>query len=189
MFCLALWQRRDILHCPTFLYQLAMRTVPCIRVVDSVGICTRSAREVKGDDNIIITCILTFSIADISLRPLSPLCFSFFTYFAVSLGAVFSLLHINIQHSPNVVSPKVVPVVLCYITCAVSSPWFFNCYHSVQVHHMNEDDVKVALQYCREWNTNSRHCHAAQAMLRALLRHKKPPKLMTLPGKGALSNV
>ncbi len=50
---------------------------------------------------------------------------------------------------------------------------------------MTDADVKVALEYCREWNTNSRHCHAAQAMLQALLRHKKPAQLLAVPGAAA----
>lgn len=51
---------------------------------------------------------------------------------------------------------------------------------------MSDEDVKVALEYCREWNTNSKHCHAAQAMLHALLRHKKPSQLLSVPGVGDL---
>jgi len=54
------------------------------------------------------------------------------------------------------------------------------------VQQMSESDVRTALEYCREWNTNSRHCHAAQAMLGAMLRHRKPTQLLTLPGIGQL---
>ena len=38
------------------------------------------------------------------------------------------------------------------------------------------DSLKMSLEYAREWNTNSRHCHAAQALLQAtLLQH--PPEV------------
>ena len=34
------------------------------------------------------------------------------------------------------------------------------------------EQLKAALEYCRDWNTNSRTCHVAQAVLQAiLLRH------------------
>lgn len=47
---------------------------------------------------------------------------------------------------------------------------------------MSDEDVRTALEYCREWNTNTRHCHAAQAMLRAVLRARKPAQLAAMPG-------
>lgn len=47
---------------------------------------------------------------------------------------------------------------------------------------MDQDDVRTALEYCREWNTNTRHCHAAQSMLKALLRTRKPAQLAAIPG-------
>ncbi len=38
------------------------------------------------------------------------------------------------------------------------------------------EQLKAALEYCRDWNTNSRTCHVAQAMLQAILvRH--PPRV------------
>eukprot|EP00798_Chlamydomonas_sp_ICE-L_P002642 gene2643-5017_t len=50
------------------------------------------------------------------------------------------------------------------------------------VSHLSTDDLKTALEYCREWNTNSRNCHAAQAMLQAILRCHTPKALAALPG-------
>ena len=35
----------------------------------------------------------------------------------------------------------------------------------------------------REWNTHSRHCHAAQAMLAALLRRHRPGVLAEVQGE------
>ena len=52
------------------------------------------------------------------------------------------------------------------------------------VAHMGPEDLKLALEYVREWNTNSKHCHAAQAMLRAVLKHFKPKTLLEVPGGG-----
>ena len=38
------------------------------------------------------------------------------------------------------------------------------------------DSLRMSLEYAREWNTNARHCHAAQALLQAtLLQH--PPEV------------
>lgn len=34
--------------------------------------------------------------------------------------------------------------------------------------------LKQCLEYAREWNTNSRHCHAAQALLRAIFLQHAP---------------
>lgn len=34
--------------------------------------------------------------------------------------------------------------------------------------------LRAALEYCREWNTNSRVCHGAQALLAAILRRHSP---------------
>jgi hypothetical protein len=36
------------------------------------------------------------------------------------------------------------------------------------------EQLKQCLEFCREWNTNARHCHAAQAALQALLLHHPP---------------
>jgi hypothetical protein len=50
------------------------------------------------------------------------------------------------------------------------------------VRHMRGEDLKTALEYCREWNTNARNCHVAQAMLRALLSTRPPKDLLAVPG-------
>ena len=42
------------------------------------------------------------------------------------------------------------------------------------VARLDAAQVKQCLEFCREWNTHSRHCHAAQATLRAILRHHPP---------------
>lgn len=52
---------------------------------------------------------------------------------------------------------------------------------------MKDDDLKTALEYCREWNTNAKHCHAAQALLAAILRSHKPDKVLKV--QGALAHV
>lgn len=38
------------------------------------------------------------------------------------------------------------------------------------------------LRFCVTWNTNSRHCHEAQAVLGVLLRHEAPEELLTYEG-------
>jgi len=47
------------------------------------------------------------------------------------------------------------------------------------------EQLKAALEYCRDWNTNSRTCHVAQAMLQAILVRHPPrvrdPGLSTCP--------
>eukprot|EP00887_Chlorella_sp_A99_P000001 scaffold16.g1.t1 len=48
------------------------------------------------------------------------------------------------------------------------------------------DDLRQSLEYIREWNTNSKHCFAAQSMLRALLRQRTPQDLLAVPGVGPL---
>ena len=34
---------------------------------------------------------------------------------------------------------------------------------------LGPEDLRIVLEYTREWNTNARHCHAAQALLQAVL--------------------
>jgi U3 small nucleolar RNA-associated protein 13 len=36
------------------------------------------------------------------------------------------------------------------------------------------DQIRQCLEFAREWNTNSRHCHAAQAALQAILLQHSP---------------
>ena len=38
----------------------------------------------------------------------------------------------------------------------------------------HREQLRAALEYVREWNTNSRLCHAAQALLAAILRRHPP---------------
>lgn len=52
--------------------------------------------------------------------------------------------------------------------------------------HMSPEDLKAALEYIREWNTNARNCNAAHAMLRALLQQHPPAALLAVPGAGEL---
>ncbi|GAB1300680.1 Transducin beta-like protein 3 [Apodemus speciosus] len=50
-----------------------------------------------------------------------------------------------------------------------------------------EETRKALLRFCVTWNTNSRHCHEAQAVLGVLLRHEAPEELLAYEGvRGAL---
>lgn len=42
--------------------------------------------------------------------------------------------------------------------------------------------AEALLRFCVTWNTNSRHCHDAQAVLGVLLRHEPPEELLAYPG-------
>ena len=42
------------------------------------------------------------------------------------------------------------------------------------VQQFDQDQLKLCLEYLRDWNTNSRHCSAAQAMLQAVLVQHQP---------------
>lgn len=47
--------------------------------------------------------------------------------------------------------------------------------------------IEALLRFCVTWNTNSRHCHEAQAVLAVLLRHEAPEELLAYEGvRGAL---
>jgi U3 small nucleolar RNA-associated protein 13 len=46
----------------------------------------------------------------------------------------------------------------------------------------DEEQLKKALEYCREWNTHSKNCGCAQAMLHAILSEHSPDKLLAVPG-------
>lgn len=48
---------------------------------------------------------------------------------------------------------------------------------------MTAEDLKDALEYIREWNTNAKNCHAAQAMLRAILLHHAPGDVLQVAGE------
>lgn len=47
---------------------------------------------------------------------------------------------------------------------------------------MRVDDVQPCLEYCREWNANAKNCHAAQAMLQAVLHTRRPEEILAVPG-------
>lgn len=45
--------------------------------------------------------------------------------------------------------------------------------------------TEALLRFCVTWNTNSRHCHEAQAVLGVLLRHEPPEELLAYQGMRA----
>ncbi|NP_001040084.2 transducin beta-like protein 3 [Bos taurus] len=47
---------------------------------------------------------------------------------------------------------------------------------------LRRDQKEALLRFCVTWNTNSRHCHEAQAVLGVLLRHEAPDELLTYDG-------
>ena len=48
------------------------------------------------------------------------------------------------------------------------------------VGELSEEELKLCLEYIRDWNTNSRHCAVAQAMLQAILvKHRPQVKTVT----------
>lgn len=52
---------------------------------------------------------------------------------------------------------------------------------------LRRDQKEALLRFCITWNTNSRHCHEAQAVLGVLLRHEAPEELLAYDGvRGAL---
>eukprot|EP00793_Prasinoderma_coloniale_P002189 PRCOL_00002697-RA len=46
--------------------------------------------------------------------------------------------------------------------------------------------LATLLSYCRDWNTNARFCHVAQATLRALLASRPPAEIASVPGAADL---
>lgn len=46
----------------------------------------------------------------------------------------------------------------------------------------DEEQLKKTLEYCREWNTHSKNCGCAQAILHAILSEHSPDKLLAIPG-------
>lgn len=42
------------------------------------------------------------------------------------------------------------------------------------VANLDANQIKQCMEFVREWNTNSRHCHAAQATLQAILTQYSP---------------
>uniref|UniRef100_A0A2K6FPS5 Transducin beta like 3 n=1 Tax=Propithecus coquereli TaxID=379532 RepID=A0A2K6FPS5_PROCO len=47
---------------------------------------------------------------------------------------------------------------------------------------LRRDQKEALLRFCVTWNTNSRHCHEAQAVLSVLLRHEAPEELLAYKG-------
>lgn len=47
---------------------------------------------------------------------------------------------------------------------------------------LEPEQLRLALEYSREWNTRARTCHAAQSMLQAVVRSRRPEELAALPG-------
>ncbi|CAK0748051.1 hypothetical protein CVIRNUC_001810 [Coccomyxa viridis] len=54
------------------------------------------------------------------------------------------------------------------------------------VRDLSPEKLKQCLEFARDWNTNSRRCHAAQAMLQAIILEHPPQKLRAIPGVGAV---
>uniref|UniRef100_A0A9L0R2U5 Transducin beta like 3 n=1 Tax=Equus caballus TaxID=9796 RepID=A0A9L0R2U5_HORSE len=50
------------------------------------------------------------------------------------------------------------------------------------VFQLRRDQKEALLRFCVTWNTNSRHCHEAQAVLGVLLRHEAPEELLAYEG-------
>ncbi|TEA31814.1 hypothetical protein DBR06_SOUSAS8310041 [Sousa chinensis] len=47
---------------------------------------------------------------------------------------------------------------------------------------LRRDQKEALLRFCVTWNTNSRHCHEAQAVLAVLLQHEAPEELLAYDG-------
>ncbi|XP_003417726.1 transducin beta-like protein 3 isoform X1 [Loxodonta africana] len=47
---------------------------------------------------------------------------------------------------------------------------------------LQRDQKEALLRFCITWNTNSRHCHEAQAVLGVLLQHEAPEELLAYEG-------
>ncbi|XP_076998293.1 transducin beta-like protein 3 [Tamandua tetradactyla] len=47
---------------------------------------------------------------------------------------------------------------------------------------LRRDQKEALLRFCVTWNTNSRHCHEAQAVLGVLLRYEAPEELLAYEG-------
>ena len=52
----------------------------------------------------------------------------------------------------------------------------------------DEEQLKKTLEYCREWNTHSKNCGCAQAMLHAILSEHSPDKLLAIPGFAGIAD-
>lgn len=47
---------------------------------------------------------------------------------------------------------------------------------------LRRDQKEALLRFCVTWNTNTRHCHEAQAVLDVLLHHEPPDELLAYEG-------
>lgn len=47
---------------------------------------------------------------------------------------------------------------------------------------LNQDQLKTSLEFCREWNTHSKSCSAAQAFLHAIFCSRTPEEVLSIPG-------
>lgn len=56
------------------------------------------------------------------------------------------------------------------------------------VRELSPERLKQCLEYARDWNTNSRRCHAAQAMLQAIVT-EHTPEVVALPACCSNSTV
>lgn len=50
------------------------------------------------------------------------------------------------------------------------------------VGELAQEELKLCVEYIRDWNTNSRHCNVAQVMLQAVLIRHPPQVLLQVPG-------
>ncbi|NXY19698.1 TBL3 protein, partial [Atrichornis clamosus] len=55
---------------------------------------------------------------------------------------------------------------------------------------LRKDQKEAVLAFLVTWNTNSRHCHEAQAVMETLLRHEAPDELLQFSGiKSAVESL
>ena len=51
---------------------------------------------------------------------------------------------------------------------------------------LDPQQTKKCLEYCREWNTHSKHCAIGQALLNAILKTHSQSDLISIPGCGSI---
>jgi U3 small nucleolar RNA-associated protein 13 len=51
---------------------------------------------------------------------------------------------------------------------------------------LDAQQTKTCLEYCREWNTHSKHCAIGQALLNAILKTHSQSDLISIPGCGSI---
>ncbi|GMH45250.1 hypothetical protein BSKO_13207 [Bryopsis sp. KO-2023] len=57
---------------------------------------------------------------------------------------------------------------------------------SALVEKLEGAEIKKCLEYIRDWNTNSKNCHEAQFLLRAVLRSFSPEQITSVPGVSSI---